>query len=75
MSLQFSLGRHAGMRPGDLVGAIANEAGIRGGDIGAIKINDKSSFVEVPQKHAGKVVTSLDGAKIRNKQVRVRRAK
>jgi len=75
VSLQFSLGRHAGMRPGDLVGAIANEAGLRGGDIGAIKINDKSSFVEVPQKHAGKVMTSLDGAKIRNKQVRVRRAK
>ncbi|MEL6890829.1 MAG: DEAD/DEAH box helicase [Actinomycetota bacterium] len=75
VSLQFSLGRHAGMRPGDLVGAIANEAGLRGGDIGAIKINDKSSFVEVPQKHAGKVMTSLDGAKIRNKQVRVRRSK
>lgn len=75
VSLQFNLGRHAGMRPGDLVGAIANEAGLRGSDIGAITIRDKSSFVEVPQKHAGKVVTSLDGAKIRNKQVRVRRAK
>ena len=74
VSLQFNLGRSAGLRPGDLVGAIANEANMRGSEIGAIKINDKSAFVQVPEKHAGKVLRSLDGAKIRNKPVRVRRA-
>ena len=31
-------GRRAGMRPGDLVGAIANEAGVPGSAIGAIQI-------------------------------------
>ncbi|BAN01030.1 DEAD/DEAH box helicase [Ilumatobacter coccineus] len=74
VSLQFNLGRSAGVRPGDLVGAIANESNIRGNEIGAIKINDKSAFVQVPEKHAGKVLRSMDGAKIRNKPVRVRRA-
>ena len=74
VSLQFNLGRSAGLRPGDLVGAIANEANMRGSEIGAIKINDKSAFVQVPEKHAGKVLRSMDGAKIRNKSVRVRRA-
>ncbi|MFN3257150.1 MAG: DEAD/DEAH box helicase [Ilumatobacter sp.] len=74
VSLQFNLGRSAGVRPGDLVGAIANEASISGSDIGAIKINDKSAFVQVPEQHAGKVLRSMDGAKIRNKSVRVRRA-
>jgi ATP-dependent RNA helicase DeaD len=75
VSLQFDLGRQGGVRPGDLVGAIANQAGIDGRDIGAIKINDRSSFVQVAHRHAGKVVTHLDGATIRNRQVRVRRAK
>ena len=74
VSLQFNLGRSAGVRPGDLVGAIANESNIRGSEIGAIKINDKSAFVQVPEQHAGTVLRSMDGAKIRNKSVRVRRA-
>ena len=74
VSLQFNLGRSAGVRPGDLVGAIANEANMRGSEIGAIKINDKSAFVQVPEQHAGKVLRSMEGAKIRNKPVRVRRA-
>jgi len=74
VSLQFNLGRSAGLRPGDLVGAIANEANMRGSEIGAIKINDKSAFVQVPESQAGKVLRSLEGAKIRNKPVRVRRA-
>ena len=42
-------GRAAGVRPGDLVGAITNEAGLRGGDIGAIQIADGFSLVEVPE--------------------------
>ncbi|MEP4652826.1 MAG: DbpA RNA binding domain-containing protein, partial [Ilumatobacter sp.] len=74
VSLQFNLGRSAGLRPGDLVGAIANEANMRGSEIGAIKINDKSAFVQVPEQQAGKILRSLEGAKIRNKPVRVRRA-
>ncbi|MFK7920082.1 MAG: DEAD/DEAH box helicase [Ilumatobacter sp.] len=74
VSLQFNLGRTAGLRPGDLVGAIANEANMRGSEIGAIKINDKSAFVQVPEQQAGKILRSLEGAKIRNKPVRVRRA-
>lgn len=74
VSLQFNLGRSAGLRPGDLVGAIANEANMRGSEIGAIKINDKSAFVQVPEKQAGKILRSMEGAKIRNKPVRVRRA-
>ena len=41
-------GRAAGIRPGDLVGAIANEAGLSGGDIGAIQIADGFSLVDVP---------------------------
>src|SRR6185503_12030787 len=42
-------GRAAGMRPSDLVGAIANEAGLAGDRIGSIQIAEGFSLVEVPE--------------------------
>ncbi|HEX2166690.1 MAG TPA: DEAD/DEAH box helicase [Longimicrobiales bacterium] len=69
----IGVGRSAGIRPQDLVGAIANEAGISGRDIGAIEIADESSFVEVPDSAAAAVVAALRGTKIRGKRAFVRR--
>ena len=66
-------GRAAGMRPGDLVGAITNEAGLRGGDIGAIQIADGFSLVEVPEGAADHVIRTLREATIRGQKVIVRR--
>jgi len=66
-------GRAAGMRPGDLVGAITNEAGLQGGDIGAIQIADGFSLVEVPDAAADRVIQALRGATIRGQKVTVRR--
>ncbi len=66
-------GRAAGVRPSDLVGAIANEAGLRGGDIGAIQVADGFSLVEVPAEAAEHVIRRLRGATIRGQVVTVRR--
>jgi ATP-dependent RNA helicase DeaD len=66
-------GRAAGVRPGDLVGAITNEAGLQGGDIGAIQIADGFSLVEVPAEAADHVIRTLRGATIRGQIVTVRR--
>ena len=66
-------GRAAGMRPGDLVGAITNEAGLRGGDIGAIQIADGFSLVEVPEAAAEHVISALRAATIKGQKVNVRR--
>jgi len=68
-----ALGRKAGVRPGDLVGAIANEAGISSADIGAIEIADRFSLVEVPDESAEQVITALRGTTIRGKRVMARR--
>jgi ATP-dependent RNA helicase DeaD len=70
--LFFSLGRRAGITPGDLVGAITGEAGLKGRDIGAISIHEMFAVVEVPSKAARKVITSLQNAKIRGRKVTVR---
>ena len=59
--LYIGAGRKAKVRPGDLVGAIANEAGIDAGDIGAVRITDRFSLVEVPEEIADDVIAALSG--------------
>jgi len=71
--LFVGLGRAAGVRPGDLVGAITNEAGLDGRDIGAIQIADGFSLVEVPEVAAEHVIGALRGATIRGRSAMVRR--
>jgi ATP-dependent RNA helicase DeaD len=61
------------MRPADLVGAIANEAGLDSRDIGAIDITDRFSLVEVPEDAAEEVIRALRGTTIRGKKVLARR--
>jgi ATP-dependent RNA helicase DeaD len=66
-------GRKAGVRPGDLVGAIANEVGIDSSAIGAIEIADRFSLVEVPEEIAEEIIGALRGTTIKGKRVTVRR--
>ncbi len=66
-------GRRIGMRPGDLVGAITNEAGVTGASIGAIQIADSYSLVEVPESAADDIARVLSSAKIKGKRLEVRR--
>jgi ATP-dependent RNA helicase DeaD len=66
-------GRRAGVRPGDLVGAITGESGLEGRSIGAIEINDAFSLVEVPADRADDIVVALRGTKIRGLKPPVRR--
>ena len=73
--LFIAAGREAGIRPQDLVGAIANEAGVSGKAIGAIEISERFSLVEVPEEAANQVIKALRDTKIRGKKVSVRRDK
>ncbi len=66
-------GRAAGIRPQDLVGAIAGESRLSGRDIGAIEISDRFSLVEVPEDAATEVVDALRQTRIKGKKVQVRR--
>jgi len=71
--LFFSLGREAGILPRDLVGAIANTAGVPGQDIGAIEVTDRFSLVEVPEDAADYVVECMQGVRLRGRPVMCRR--
>ena len=72
--LFVAMGRQDGLRPGDLVGAIANEVGLTGKAVGAIDILDRTAFVEVPSGDAPAVIEALSRTKLRGKRVRIQEA-
>jgi ATP-dependent RNA helicase DeaD len=67
-------GRTAGVRPGDLVGAITGEAKVTARQVGGIRIAATHSLVEVPAALADRIITALRATKIRGKSVDVKRA-
>jgi ATP-dependent RNA helicase DeaD len=71
--LFIGLGRRAGLRPQDLVGAIAGETGLSARDIGAIQITDRFSLVEVPEPAAEMVIEAISQTTIRGRRPTVRR--
>ncbi|HSP77297.1 MAG TPA: DEAD/DEAH box helicase, partial [Myxococcaceae bacterium] len=71
-TLVVSAGSRAGLRPADLVGAIANEARIPSKSIGAIQVTESFSRVEVPEKSAAHVAAVLRGTTLRGRKVSVR---
>jgi ATP-dependent RNA helicase DeaD len=68
----IGIGRNGGIRPADLVGAIAGEAKINSRDIGSIDIADKFSLVEVPASASERIISALRTTTIRGKKVLVR---
>jgi ATP-dependent RNA helicase DeaD len=71
--LFVGVGRDAGIRPGDLVGAITGETGLKGRDIGSIEIHQRFALVEVPESAADEVVQALRATMIKGRKATVRR--
>ena len=69
--LYVSVGSRDDIRPGDLVGALAGEADIKGTKIGKIEIRDNFSIVEVEADVADRVIRSVNGTTIKGRSVRV----
>jgi len=69
--LFISIGHNERIRPGDIVGAIAGEAGIPGNVIGGIDIFDKFTYVDVPKREVNRIIERMDNNTIRGKRVTV----
>jgi ATP-dependent RNA helicase DeaD len=72
--LFMDVGRDARVGPADIVGAIANEAGVPGKAIGAIDVYDRFTLVDVPAEFAAQVIEGMSKARIRNQKTTVRAA-
>jgi ATP-dependent RNA helicase DeaD len=65
----LTVGERDGIRPGDLVGAIAATAGITGANIGKIELRDTHALVEIVGADAAQVAERITGANIKGKRV------
>lgn len=72
--LFINIGKNMGVRPGDILGAIAGESGMPGRMVGSIDMYDKYTFVEVPREQADIVLKAMRNAKIKGKSVHMEKA-
>lgn len=62
------------LRPGDVVGCIANETGLPGKVVGNIRILERVCFVAVAAEHSDAILAALTGINLRNRQLQPRLA-
>jgi ATP-dependent RNA helicase DeaD len=61
------------VRPGNIVGAIANEGGLTGRSIGKIRIYDSHTTVDLPRGIPEEVVANLQRLRVMNKELQLSR--
>ncbi len=61
------------IKPGNIVGAIANEAGLNGRAIGRIRIFDSHSTVDLPKGMPDDVFSSLQRLRVMNRELKISR--
>jgi ATP-dependent RNA helicase DeaD len=72
--LQISAGKAQGTRPNDVVGTIAFHADIPGRTIGAIRIQDEHTLVDIPEKFVSQVLEKSGSIQIHRQPVTIERA-
>lgn len=68
---RIEVGRNHEARPGDIVGAIANEAGIESRYIGHIKLHDEFSTVDLPAGMSNEILAKLKKVRVRNRPLEI----
>ncbi len=66
---RFNVGREQGIRPGDIVGAVANEIAINSNDIGQIRLFGTHSHVDLPKDMPKQAFDKLKQVLIRKHQI------
>lgn len=74
VTFRIEVGRVHGAQPGNIVGAIANEAALEGRQIGHIDIRDDHSFIDLPAEMPQEILDHLQGIRVRGVELRISRA-
>ncbi|GAB2894056.1 ATP-dependent RNA helicase DbpA [Uliginosibacterium flavum] len=72
-TLQILGGKKDKIRPGDVMGALAAEAGLSREQVGKINVTDQTTYVAVERSLAGDAARKLGAGKLKGKTVKVRR--
>ncbi len=70
---RLEVGHAHGVKPGNIVGAIANEAGLDGEHIGQIDIRDEYSLVDLPKGMPKEIFEDLKKARVCGRPLRISR--
>ncbi len=69
---RVEVGHQDSVKPGEIVGAIANEAGLEGRYIGRIDIQDDHSLVDLPEGMPKEIAQLLRRVRVRGKALKLR---
>jgi ATP-dependent RNA helicase DeaD len=72
-TFRIEVGSVHGIKPGNIVGAIANEAGIEGVHIGRVDIRDDHSFVDLPEGMPKQIFKDLQKVRVAGRELRISR--
>jgi ATP-dependent RNA helicase DeaD len=73
-TFRIEVGHSHGVKPANIVGAIANEAGLDSANIGRIDIRDDHSLIDLPAGMPGDVFKHLKKVWVSGQQLRITRA-
>ena len=71
---RIEVGREHGVEPGNIMGAIANEAGLDGQFIGRIVIREDHSFVDLPSGMPKEIFRELQKVRVAGQKLQISRA-
>ena len=71
-TFRLEVGHANGIKPGNIVGAVANESGLDAAQIGRIEIFDTHSLIELPAGLPKKTLTHLQTVQVGGRPLRIR---
>ncbi len=72
-TFRIEVGSVHGIKPGNIVGAIANEAGIEGVHIGRVDIREDHSYVDLPEGMPKQIFKDLQKVRVVGRELRISR--
>jgi len=72
--LWMNLGDVQGIKPIDIVNAVAGETGLPGKVVGTVDVREKHLFVDVETEHVNGILAKLNRANIKGHKVKVKEA-
>ncbi len=70
-TFRIEVGSVHGIKPGNIVGAIANEAGIEGVHIGRVDIREDHSYVDLPEGMPKQIFKELQKVRVAGRELRI----
>ena len=70
-TFRIEVGHTHGVKPGNIVGAIANEAGLEGRHIGHVDIHEDHSFVDLPEGMPKEIFRSLKQVRVMGQELNI----